>query len=83
MLRHFPILGSDGALPSSAIFWFFDDSNGWADVQSSAIQRAVSPHPGPLPMGEGERKGAAWLLEAHDFKSRVAMNSLSSGRGLG
>ena len=62
---------------------FFDDSIAVADMPSLAIERVVSPHPGPLPTGEGEPNDAAWSLVALDFKNRVYTTSLSLGRGLG
>lgn len=62
---------------------FYDDSIAVADMPSLAIERVVSPHPGPLPTGEGGPKDAARSLVAFDFKIRVYMSSLSLGRGLG
>src|SRR5437773_7065705 len=47
-------------------------------------RRRVSPHPGPLPGGEGEFFAARWKIEhARPFPKRRALPPLPGGEGWG
>src|SRR5437870_4507955 len=48
------------------------------------LRRRVSPHPGPLPGGEGEFFAARWKIEhARLFSKRRALPPLLGGEGWG